>query len=76
MKAMLIPVGWNELLDFVRHNHSALADLSPLIPSFNVDTAAWRFKVAKQRAACLCEAQSIQHQSALKNNPDAQTCEG
>ena len=43
MKAMLIPVGFNELLDFVRHDHFAFPDLSRFIVSFTAPAAAGRF---------------------------------
>jgi hypothetical protein len=43
MKAMLIPVGCNEWLDFVRRGHGASPDPSLLIVSFNSNNAVWRF---------------------------------
>jgi hypothetical protein len=53
MKDMLIPVGCNELLDFVRRNHSATPEPSPLIVSSRVPTAAWRFIRPKNQCSML-----------------------
>jgi hypothetical protein len=43
MKAKLARVGLNELLDFVRLDHSTLHHPSVLILPFNIPRAAWRF---------------------------------
>jgi hypothetical protein len=43
MKAMLFALRFNELLDFVRRNPPASPDLPPLMVSFNICNAAWRF---------------------------------
>ena len=43
MEAMLSSVRFNELLDFVRRDHSSLPEPSRLIVSLNIPTAAWRF---------------------------------
>ena len=43
MKDKLIPVGWNELLDFVRRCLSAALNLPPSILSLSAPDAAWRF---------------------------------
>jgi hypothetical protein len=40
---MLIPLRFNELLDFVQLDHSASPDVMPEILSFNAPGAAWRF---------------------------------
>jgi hypothetical protein len=66
MKGKLIPVGCNELLDFVRRGHSAPPDLSRVIVSFTTPTAAWRFISPKYQLPILERAQSIQEESALK----------
>jgi hypothetical protein len=71
MKAMLIPVGWNELLDFVRRCHSVLPEPALSILSFNSPTAAWRFIPSKNQLSKLREAQSIPDESAFKRNFDA-----
>jgi len=39
----LIPVGFNELLDFVSRDPSAFRHLSLLTLPFNIPSAAWRF---------------------------------
>jgi hypothetical protein len=43
MKSKLIPLRLNELLDFVRRDHSAVHHLSLLILPFNIPSSAWRF---------------------------------
>jgi len=43
MKDKLIPLRFNELLDFVRRDHSASLEPSTLILSSNSPTAVWRF---------------------------------
>jgi hypothetical protein len=57
----------NELLDFVRRNHSSFPDLSRLILSSNAPTAAWRFSSPNNQLSMLARAQSIQEESALKS---------
>jgi hypothetical protein len=68
MKGKLFAVGFNELLDFIRRDHSASPDLPPSILSFNSPDAAWRFNVPQHQHSLLREAQSIQDKSALKKN--------
>jgi hypothetical protein len=43
MKSKLHRLGLNELLDFVRRDHSAVHHLSLLILPVNIPRAAWRF---------------------------------
>jgi hypothetical protein len=45
IKGSLARVGLNELLDFVRRDHSASPDLSRLFLAFNMPIAAWRFNL-------------------------------
>ena len=47
MKATLFALAFNELLGFVRLNHSAFPQPSMLILSFDVTSAAWRFILPK-----------------------------
>jgi hypothetical protein len=60
MKSKLIPLGFNELLGFVRRGHSSLLEPSPLILSFTAPTAAWRFTSELHQGSMLARAQSIQ----------------
>jgi hypothetical protein len=68
MTAKLMPLRSNELLDFVHRGLSAFPDLSMLILSSTVPTAAGRFNSANYQPSSLCKAQSIQHESAPKKN--------
>jgi hypothetical protein len=43
MKDMLIPVGCNELLDFVHHSHCALPEPSSLDSIIELDQRRYRF---------------------------------
>jgi hypothetical protein len=49
MKGKLIPVGFNEMLGFVRRNYSALPEPSSLILSFNTTSAVGRFNVIEHQ---------------------------
>jgi hypothetical protein len=71
MKDMLIPVGCNEMLDFVRRDHSSSPDLPPSILSFNAPDAAGRCNSPEHQHSMLRKAQSIQQESALKKNSHA-----
>jgi hypothetical protein len=60
MKDKLITVGCNEMLDFVRRDHSASPHLSLLSVSSNAPTARWRFICANHQLWILREAHTMQ----------------
>jgi hypothetical protein len=68
MKAILFPLRFNELLDFVRCCHSALSDLSRLILPFNAPLAAWRFNSTSYQQSRLREVHTIRDSSAFNIN--------
>jgi hypothetical protein len=72
MKAMLFPVGCNELLDFVHHSYSAFSDLAVSILAPNALDAAWRFISPKIRCSMLERAQSIQATTSFNYSCDSQ----
>jgi hypothetical protein len=72
IRGKLRAVGLNELLDSVRRDHSASPEPSRLILSFDLPTAVRRFIFIYHRLSMLREAQSIQHESALKKTCDTQ----
>jgi hypothetical protein len=65
MKDMLIPVGCNELLDFVRPDHASSPEPSRLFLSFNSLTAIWRFILPKNPLSTLERAHTIQATSSF-----------
>jgi hypothetical protein len=71
MKARLIPLALNELLDFVRRCHSFSHEPSRLILSFNLLTAAGRFVSSKNQRSKLREAHTLQGGAASKRNFEA-----
>jgi hypothetical protein len=65
MKSKLIPLGLNELLDFVGRSHSASPHLSRLIVPSNLHHAAWRFISPKNQLSMLARAHIIQAASSF-----------
>jgi hypothetical protein len=72
MKSKLHPLGFNELLDSVRLNYSALSEPSMLFLPFNSSDAGWRFISSKNQRSKLREAHTIQVRAAFKKGFDAQ----
>ena len=72
MKSKLIPLGLNELLDFVHRRHSASPNLSPPILPFTATHAAGRFNPPQPDLGCLREAQTIQVGAPSNKNFSAQ----
>jgi hypothetical protein len=71
MKDLLIPVGCNELLDFVRRCHSATPQPAPFIVSSTITIALWRvISPAHQRSIRPREVHTSQlasaHEPALR----------
>ena len=63
MKAMQSRVGLNELLDFVRRDHSAFPDLALTILAFNAPDADWRFNSPEHQRSL--SARGSQHSSNM-----------
>jgi hypothetical protein len=68
MRGKLIPVGSNELLDFVRRNLSAFPDPALSILAFNAPDAAWRSNLPHHQLAL--SARGSQH-STFTSTPES-----